>query len=200
MAPENLADDMSRIDPDMVVLAFGTNEGFNDSLDIDAYKAALTSIVATLKTGNPDMKIVFIGPPPGARRERQLHRRAQCLRHAVGRRLLLGPAARSSPPSATPSATWPQTVGATFWDWSSVPAAGPARSSKGIWVIRPCSRPDRVHMTGKGYRDSADAFAQVLIPTWWTRRWGLTPCCSPASSSPIFLSVVLIVCLGDWPR
>ena len=36
LTTENLADDLRRMAPDYVVLAFGTNEGFNDNLDISA--------------------------------------------------------------------------------------------------------------------------------------------------------------------
>ena len=162
MAPENLADDMSRIDPDMVVLAFGTNEGFNDNLDIDAYKASLTSIVATLKTGNPDMKIVFIGPPPGARKNDS----CTDVHNACGTPPVAG-SCWAQPPKLTQvrdaERDVAQAVGATFWDWSSVlpPACALEQGHLGDPAV---FGPDRVHMTGKGYRDSADAFAQVLAP------------------------------------
>jgi len=162
MAPENLADDMSRIDPDMVVLAFGTNEGFNDNLDVDAYKASLTSIVATLKSGNPDMKIVFIGPPPGARKEDS----CADVHNACGTPPIAG-SCWAQPPKLTAvrdaERDVAQAVGAIFWDWSSVlpPACALEQGHLGDPAV---FGPDRVHMTGKGYRDSADAFAQVLTP------------------------------------
>ena len=162
MAPENLADDMSRIDPDMVVLAFGTNEGFNDNLDIDAYKASLTSIVATLKTGNPDMKIVFIGPPPGARKNDS----CTDVHNACGTPPVAG-SCWAQPPKLSQvrdaERDVAQAVGALFWDWSSVlpPACALEQGHLGDPAI---FGPDRVHMTGKGYRDSADAFADVLTP------------------------------------
>ncbi len=35
---EVLANDLKRIDPDVIVLAFGTNEGFDDNLDVDRYR------------------------------------------------------------------------------------------------------------------------------------------------------------------
>lgn len=56
-----------------------------------------------------------------------------------------------------------QAAGAIFWDWSSVlPTA--CALEQGHLGDPAIFGPDRVHMTGRGYRDSADAFAQVLIP------------------------------------
>lgn len=162
MAPENLKDDMSRIDPDMVVLAFGTNEGFDDNLDVDDYKKRLTDIVATLKAGNPDMRFVFIGPPPAARKNDS----CASLPSACGTPPVNG-ACWAQPPKLNAVRDAERDVaaatGALFWDWSSVlPTA--CALEQGHLGDPAIFGPDRVHMTGKGYRDSADAFANVLIP------------------------------------
>lgn len=162
MTPANFADDMARLDPDMIVLAFGTNEGFDDNLDPGDYKRSLGSIVSMLMMGNPALKVVIVGPPPGARKEDSC---AQ-VQTACG-----------APPSS--SACWAQPpklnavrdaerevakeLGAIFWDWSSVlPTA--CALEQGHLGDPPIFGPDRVHMTPHGYRDSADAFAQMLIP------------------------------------
>lgn len=162
MAPDNLKDDMSRIDPDMVVLAFGTNEGFDDNLDVDDYKKRLTDIIATLKAGNPDMRFVFIGPPPGARKNDS----CAALPNACGNPPAAG-ACWAQPPKLSAVRDAERDVaaatGALFWDWSSVlPTA--CALEQGHLGDPAIFGPDRVHMTGKGYRDSADAFANVLIP------------------------------------
>ena len=44
------ADDLRRMAPDIVVLAFGTNEGFNDNLDVTAYISQYEQIVRRLRT------------------------------------------------------------------------------------------------------------------------------------------------------
>ena len=161
MAPENLADDMSRIDPDMIVLAFGTNEGFDDNLDPADYQATLTGIVHALMDGRPNRKIVIVGPPPGARKNDS----CRDLKPACGQ--AVSGACWAQPPKLTAvreaEKAVAAAVGATFWDWSSVlpSACDLERGNLGDPAI---FGPDRVHMTGKGYRDSADAFAQVLAP------------------------------------
>ena len=54
-------------------------------------------------------------------------------------------------------------LGATFWDWSSVlPTA--CDLEQGHLGNPAVFGPDRVHLTARGYRNSADAFAQVLVP------------------------------------
>lgn len=162
MSPENLANDMARIDPDMVVLAFGTNEGFDDNLDPADYKKTLTGIADLLKQGNAERKLVIVGPPPGARKEDS----CRDIRNACGTPPVAG-ACWAQPPKLSEvrdaEREVAQSVGAIFWDWSSVlPTA--CALEQGHLGDPPIFGPDRVHMTGRGYRDSADAFAQVLIP------------------------------------
>ena len=161
MAPENLADDMQRINPDMVVLAFGTNEGFDDNLDIARYKTTLTGIVNALMRARPGLRVVLIGPPPGARQE------SSCteVRRACGQPVAGACWAQPRNIAAVRAAEQAvaKELGATFWDWSSVlPTA--CDLEQGHLGNPAVFGPDRVHLTARGYRNSADAFAQVLVP------------------------------------
>jgi lysophospholipase L1-like esterase len=162
MAPENLADDMSRIDPDMVVLAFGTNEGFDDNLDIDAYKQTLAGIVGDMLKANPRLKVVIVGPPPAARKENSCTDvRTQCGSPPIAGSCWAQPPKLNSVRDAEREVAKAQ--GAIFWDWSSVlPTA--CALELGHLGDPAIFGPDRVHMTGTGYRNSADAFAQMLSP------------------------------------
>ena len=71
LAEDNLADDLKRIAPDVIVLAFGTNEGFNDALDVPAYAAQYEQIVKRLKALRPQARIVIDRP---ARRRARIRR------------------------------------------------------------------------------------------------------------------------------
>ena len=162
MAPENLADDMQRIDPDMVVLAFGTNEGFDDNLDITAYRKTLTGIVTALTRARPGLRIAIIGPPPGVRKE------VSCaeVRRACGSPPVAG-SCWAEPPKLSAVRDVERVVakalGATYWDWSSVlPSA--CDLEQGHLGQPAIFGPDRVHLTPLGYRSSADAFARMLTP------------------------------------
>ncbi len=46
----NVTEDFRLLAPDVVVLAFGTNEGFNDNLDVNAYISQYEQIVRRLQS------------------------------------------------------------------------------------------------------------------------------------------------------
>jgi lysophospholipase L1-like esterase len=175
LAAENLADDLTNLAPDIIVLAFGTNEGFDDSLNVGVYTAQYASIVDRLKHIRPGVKIVMIGPPDGARPA------GVCRNSAVGRNCPAPPAAPEADKGcrlATPpkldavreaQRELARRVGAYFWDWSSVMP----RCGAEVWAASnpPLMAPDHVHMTMEGYKRTADQFADFLIPlvaTTWT--------------------------------
>lgn len=173
LAAENLADDLTNLAPDVIVLAFGTNEGFDDALNVGVYTAQYASIIEQLKRLRPGVKIVMIGPPDGARAQ------GFCRGSAVGRNCLAPAAAEadsgcrlSTPPKLgavrEAQRELARRVGAYFWDWSSVMP----RCGAEVWAASnpPLMAPDHVHMTMEGYKRTADQFADFLIPlvasTW----------------------------------
>ena len=170
----NVADDFRRLAPDVMVLAFGTNEGFNDNLDVSAYISQYEQIVRRLQALRPGVKIVHrrpgrrgaAGRPMSRRRRRpalQLgrHRADRCVGtpgqlqasrcrrssdavREAQRKLAAGSARRSG----TGRACSRGPCGAQVWA-----AANP-----------PLMAHDYVHMTLEGYKQSADQFADFLIP------------------------------------
>lgn len=55
--------------PDLIVLAYGTNEGFDDALDLAAYEARLRAELARLRAAAPDAVLLLLGPPEAMRGE-----------------------------------------------------------------------------------------------------------------------------------
>ena len=53
--------------PDLVILGFGTNEGFNNGLDLEAYRELASSFAGEIKEAAPDASIALLGPFDGAR-------------------------------------------------------------------------------------------------------------------------------------
>eukprot|EP00439_Symbiodinium_sp_Y106_P087621 s1_g157.t1 len=53
--------------PDLIILGYGTNEGFDDALDVDLYRAHLENQVRRLKATLPETTILLIGAFDGAR-------------------------------------------------------------------------------------------------------------------------------------
>lgn len=55
--------------PDLIVLAYGTNEGFDDGLDLMAYEARLRTEVARLQAAAPGAVVLILGAPEAMRGE-----------------------------------------------------------------------------------------------------------------------------------
>jgi GDSL-like Lipase/Acylhydrolase family len=173
LTTENIADDFRHMAPDIVVLAFGTNEGFNDNLDIGAYTAQYEQIVHRLMGIRPGLRVVLIGPPDGARPA------SACHAAGVGQECGSAPIVQVSAGEGGGQCRFPtppklaavreaqrklaQRLGAEFWDWSS---AMPGPCGAQIWAAAnpPLMAHDYVHMTLEGYKQSADRFADFLIP------------------------------------
>ena len=178
---DNLADDLRRIAPDVVVLAFGTNEGFNDNLDVAAYIAQYEQIVRRLKALRPRRAHRHHRPARRGAAGGRLPRlgRRPGLPSAAPRRSPRAPAAAVPVPDAAQARSWCARRNASsrsdsapiFWDWSSV-MPGPCGAQ--VWAAAnpPLMAHDYVHMTLDGYKQSADRFADFLIPLIEGRQTG----------------------------
>lgn len=171
LSTENLADDFRRLAPDYVVLAFGTNEGFDDNLDVRAYVAQYEAIVRRLQALRPGLRVVMIGPPDAARPAGGCHAAGvgeDCGVTKVALTAEVDGACRfPTPPKLaevrSAQRALAQRLGAEFWDWSSVM---PPHCGALAWAAEtpPLMGHDYVHMTLEGYRRSGDKFADFLIP------------------------------------
>jgi lysophospholipase L1-like esterase len=173
LTTENLADDLHRMAPDFVVLAFGTNEGFNDNLDIANYTAQYEQIVRRIMEAKPGVRIVMVGPPDAARPAGVCHASGvgqDCV-SAVAAQIAAGPGGGQcrfpTPPKLNlvreAQRKLADRLGAIFWDWSSV-MPGPCGAQTWAAASPPLMAHDYVHMTLDGYKLSADRFADFLIP------------------------------------
>jgi lysophospholipase L1-like esterase len=169
----NVAEDFRRLQPDIVVLAFGTNEGFNDNLDVNAYIQQYEQIVRRLQALRPGLRIVMVGPADAARPSGQGH----C--EGVGQHCGASGGVQNASLESSGNCKFPvppklnavreaqrklaAKIGAAFWDWSSV-QPGPCGAQ--VWAAAnpPLMARDYVHMTLAGYKESADRFADFLIP------------------------------------
>ncbi len=141
-----VANDIKRLDPDLIVYGYGTNEGFKDNLNIRKYKAYANSFVKQMKASAPNADLVFIGAASGLRKR---GKRA-CGRWAI-------------PPKLGPVRKAIQNIAATqsgaYWDWS---AAMGGKCGINSWASKKLASRDRVHLTNAGYRKSASAFVNWL--------------------------------------
>ncbi len=176
--PATLAFELSDRRPDLILLAFGTNEGFQDGWTADAYSAEAAAALAELRRAAPGVDIAVIGPPDGNRLA------TSGCSPAATRQCLVPGQPVPPPPLVKPGARKPaavcrwvipgnlgmvrQTLSSLaareklfFWDWSQV--MGPCGAN--AWSLQdpPLAGQDRVHYRPEGYARAADALYDQLM-------------------------------------
>ena len=155
---------------DLVILEYGTNEGADRKFDPDSYRASLTASIRGMKEAFPNAQCMLIGPTDrgllvkkhahantkkkGAGknalkdRQRVLASRAELLRFAhVHARI------------AEIQNSLAQTYGCAFWDWQ-LAMGGPGGAYKWFYKTPPLMAKDLIHLTRKGYQESARQFLE----------------------------------------
>ncbi|MDC9604832.1 SGNH/GDSL hydrolase family protein [Xenorhabdus griffiniae] len=131
---------LAQIKPDMVFLAYGTNEAFNDSLDLVAYQKDLTAKIQEIRRAIPQAVILLIGPNDSLKNKTA----ASCEEQQPA---LLDHVIQIQQTVAKQQHT-------LFWDWREY-MGGPC-SIRG-WEQQNLARPDYIHLSADGYERSAEA-------------------------------------------
>ena len=170
-----LANDLVRINPQIVVLSFGTNEASNESLDIANYTAGYERMIQKIKTTLPEAQIVVISPPDFSEQSGA----AGCKKDKAGK--CRGPAEANAAKGSSDATGcgWrtparlaqireaqrevAQRNGLVYWNWASIM---PSECGAHRWFTAtpPLMAKDHVHFTIEGYRKSAEQFLNTLIP------------------------------------
>jgi lysophospholipase L1-like esterase len=145
--------------PGLIVLAFGTNEGFSPALTADGYESALRAQVSRLQRLAGDVPILLLGAPDAARRAPARGNDVDC---GDGWSVpgLLGEVRRRQRRIA-------EAMNLAFWDWQAA-MGGACASSR--WVGSGDMRGDHVHFSRSGgdrigamlHQDLAEAAASYL--------------------------------------
>ena len=175
-----VADGLKRLRPDLIVLGYGTNEGFNDGLEAPGYETRVKELIAQLKAGAPQASVLIVGPPDSARlprfaraEEGRARERCRSLSDADVANYEQLKAAKSAklarwhaPPSLAvvrrSLKSVAQTTNAHFWDWSKV-MGGPCGIHRWAEADPPLAASDRVHLRSAGARRSAQALFSELM-------------------------------------
>jgi lysophospholipase L1-like esterase len=175
--PAVVAADLAHLHPDLIVLAFGTNEGFATSLDEAAYQASFEHAARLLaQTGAP---LAVIEPPDGNRRA------------AAGPGVTASAAAAYVPAgpiwpvcgpaldeSGRPAGVWEEPAALAVvrraqaavaarhnwfaWDWATA-MGGPCGMARWAAATPPLAYPDHVHLREAGARQTAEALFSALM-------------------------------------
>ncbi|VEB63448.1 GDSL-like Lipase/Acylhydrolase [Providencia rustigianii] len=140
---------LAEMSPDMVILAFGTNEAFNDTLNLTAYEQSLREKIRQIRQQMPNAVIMLVGPSDSIKFSSAAGCTAQMpvnLMNVI--RIQKAVAAQEH---------------TLFWDWQAY-MGGPC--SIRSWAAQGLARPDNVHFSADGYKKSAQAlysqFNQML--------------------------------------
>ncbi len=137
---------LAQMKPNMVILAYGTNEAFNDALDLTAYQNDLTAKVQAIRKAIPQTVILLIGPNDSLKNQRA----ANCDEQQPA---LLNNVIQIQQAVAKEQRT-------LFWNWREY-MGGPCSIKE--WAQQNLARPDYVHLSAAGYERSAEAFYQQFM-------------------------------------
>ncbi|MCP4871751.1 MAG: hypothetical protein GY898_23840 [Proteobacteria bacterium] len=142
--PTMLSAGLQALDPDLVVLAYGTNEAANSKYTMEEYREELTAVLTRLREARPTTACILVGPSDRTKKYR-------------GR---WSTWSRTEPVAQVQREVAPQ-FGCAFWDWQQV-SGGPG-SMRAWQQIEPrlASR-DGIHFTKAGYEYSADRFLAAI--------------------------------------
>lgn len=150
-----VAAEMARLRPALILVAFGTNEGFRDATDPVAYQARYAENVRLLHDAAPGAAILVVGPPDGSRHAAPSDRPA-CREHSGW----------TTPPRLADLREAQRQValagGYGFWDWS---AAMGGACTMPAWASAdpPLASADHVHLLTRGYQATADKLFEDLM-------------------------------------
>jgi lysophospholipase L1-like esterase len=172
-----VAEELDAYRPDLVVLAFGTNEGFSPHFDAAGYELLLRQQIQRVRKLSHDAPILLIGAPDAQTRRRDLQRndagQAVEMSSGVGptiEGLLLDAAPMPDAPPQTSTRRageldWysppalavirkvqlkvAQALHVGFWDWGGR-LGGAGQADKLTHAVPPLMRPDHVHFTTAG--------------------------------------------------
>ena len=149
--------------PDLILLAYGTNEGFDDHFDPLVYEQVLRGRIAWLRQVAPEATLMIIGAPAGLRRGQLAagpQRWAQSCdsegewQTPPGLALVRDVQRRVS-----------EDLGVAFWDWYGR-MGGACSADRLAGMDEPLMRGDRVHFTSTGAEWIGDLLAEDLMATY----------------------------------
>lgn len=125
--------------PDLVVIAFGTNDGFDDGLDAASYEPLLRGQIARLRRLAPGASLMLLGAPDALRGGTAGGCSADGLRAPPPKLAVVRDVQRRVAAD----------LGVAFWDWHGR-MGGDCSSDRLALRAEPLMRGDRVHFTSAG--------------------------------------------------
>lgn len=172
-----VAADLAAVRPDLIVLSYGTREGFIDKLDLREYELRVSLLVQQLRELAPQSSFLLLGPPDAARlpafaagRGGQACRGLSAREISQYRRMMKSEdrklARWHAPPMLDGVRTTLRSVAsahdAYFWDWSKM-MGGPCSIHAWVHATPPLAAPDHMTLTPAGAERAARALFIELM-------------------------------------
>ena len=141
---EGWQQNLKSISPELIIIAYGTNEAFNDNIDVDKYKNLLISKVDQIRVASPDTAIMIVSAPESLK-----NIAGQC-----GIRPIKLTAIQNVQYQVA------QQKHTLYWNWQQ--AMGGECSMKS-WINQGLGRKDGVHFSEAGYQKLGQALAEGLL-------------------------------------
>ncbi|HID99536.1 MAG TPA: hypothetical protein EYP59_04510 [Thiotrichaceae bacterium] len=169
--------EMVWLEPSLIIVAYGTNEGFHDDLNWDEYKQDFQARLALLHRSAPQASIVVVGPPDANRLPRYCQKRQEVdcepltpyeIEHYIALRQEKNEQlCRWHPPPKLNVVREIQRevaaeAGYFFWDWSTVMGGACGTHTWSQEKPRLAGK-DHVHFSQRGYKLTADALFKALM-------------------------------------
>ena len=135
---------LKTLSPELIILAYGTNEAFNDNIDVEQYKNLLKSKVEQIRSASPNSAIMIVSAPESLK-----NIAGQC-----GSRPVKLTAVQDVQYQVA------QQQGTLYWNWQQ--AMGGNCSMK-KWINNGLARRDGVHFSESGYQKLGQAMADDLL-------------------------------------
>lgn len=186
MSEKLFADDLARINPQIVVLSFGTNEASNEHLDIAQYTKSYERVIGKIRAVLPAAAVVMILPPDFNEMPTSCAKDkvadAACRRAPADVNVAANTTATTALASAASASecAWrtpgklaqirdaqrdiARRHGLVYWNWASIMPSGECGAHQWFTASPPLMSRDHVHFTAEGYRKSAEQFLNTLIP------------------------------------
>ena len=150
MTPEAVSYEMAERRPALLIVAFGTNEGFDDDLDLTRYTGRFAENVAALRRAAHGVPVLILGAPDGNRLDKG------CTAAPCGSS---DPCAWHEPAKLASVRDIERRAAAengwAYWDWFGA-MGGVCSIDRMSHADPPLAMPDHVHLSTPGYEAMAD--------------------------------------------
>ena len=162
--PITMRAELARLHPALILIAFGTNEGFDEKTDTTGYGDVYGRAVRLVRENAPWASIALVGPPDGNR--------------AVGNHGTVGQVCPPPDGGRAENNVWavpphlPEVreaerrfawnEGYFYWDWS-LAMGGACTMQVFARTNPPMGSPDHVHLLKPGYRATAEKLFDALM-------------------------------------